>query len=580
MGGWRRGVMAAVLLVAGISRAPSAWAQAATGGAGVLPPLPQSGFGVPSVTVPANAEGLGEPATPVGTPSLALPTPGAGILTLQQSNPDAPLTLIAPQVTVAAALLDNGQQSAGGTGFGAEARLLPGLTISTDTPRLQGVLNGNFEYDKYTSSSGQDQLFGNLFAKGTLTALPDHLFVDVNSVATVANRFGGTGFATTTQLPASNLTQVLTNSISPYFRESYGGLLDAELRYTFSSTDFIGNTGTMAPSATPLVPVTPSTAAVSNSISNEETATIATGSDFERLLSKLTLDASQLESTSTTANSQNFLYDDLEYRINPIYAILGRLGYESINYPQVPAATTNGILWQFGGRMELGPENQYAELRYGEQQGIYGISGSARYQLTPATVLTVSATQGLNSTQGAIQSNVAESNLDQYGQIVDQFSQPTAFANPEFALQDDVYRERRYELSVQTALEVNRFLLFAFQDRRTSLITGIPPTSSYGANFNWSRDIRPDLTGSVSLGYTRVSNLNLVGTALTPTFNSPGATTTAQLGLNYLLSPSLTGSAVYYLTYTTGSASAAVSGTATNSNMISHRLEFSLTKTF
>jgi uncharacterized protein (PEP-CTERM system associated) len=597
MGGWRRGLTAAVLVVASILRLPSAAAQvatdgagtlsslpaagqAATGGASTLPSLPQGGFGVPSVTVSPASQGLAPPATPIGAPSLQLPAPGAGIITLQQSNPEAPLTLIVPQVTVAQALFDNAQQSGGATGFSAETQLMPGLNISTDTPRLQGVLNGQFEYDKYEFSKTQDQLFGNMFARGTATALPEHLFVDLYSTASVANRFGGVGFAPTTQQSSSNLTQVLTNSVSPYFRESYGGLIDSEIRYRFSSTDFIGNTGVVTPSPTPLFPITPSTTALSNSISNEGTVTVGTGSDFERLLSKLTLDASQLETTGVTANSESYAYDDFEYRITPTFAVLSRLGYENIHYLQAPLATTSGVLWQVGGRVELGPENQYAELRYGQQAGIYGFTGSVRYALTPATTVTVSATQGLNSTQSAIESNVIGSNLDQYGQIVDQFGTPTAFVNPEFSLENNVFREREYQIGVQTVLEVNRFFLFAFQDRQTSLISTTASSNSFGANFNWTRNIRPTLTGSLALGYSRVSNLSLVSATPAPALNSPGSTATAQLGLTYLLSPSLIGSVTYYLTYTTGSASTAVSGTATNGNIVAHELRFSLTKTF
>jgi uncharacterized protein (PEP-CTERM system associated) len=594
-GGWRRGLTAAVLVVAGIMQGSLAAAQVVSGGADVLPPLPNTGFGVPNVAMPANAENLGPPSNPIISPSLRLPSPGAGIITLQQSNPNAPALLIIPRVTLSEALTDNAQVSPTSPSFDAETRLQPGLTISSDTPRLQGILTGHFEYDKYAVNSTEDRLTGNMYSNGTAVGIPDHLYADLNSAATAASRFGGAGFAPTSQLSQSTLTELFSTSVSPYFREDYRGDIESELRYRFSSTDFSGtSTSTTPASTTPTsttsTPAALSTAPLSSIMTNEVTASVATGTNFERLLSKLTLDASRTDTTGVAQSTRNSDYDDLEYRINPWFAPLGRLGYENIQYPLVPAATTAGVLWQVGSRVELGPDNQYAELRYGKEEGIYGVTGSGRYEITPVTIVTASATQGVGSTQEQIQGNVVASNLDQYGQIVDQYGQPTAFANPEFALQNDVFRDRRYKLNLQTALDVNRFLLFAFEEERTSLSSKTPPTATFGANLTWSRDINPGFTSSVSLGYSRVSHSNLIapGTTapagLTPgqtsAINGVGSTATAQFGLTYVFSPSLTGSAVYGLTYTTGSSSAAVSGTATISNIIDNRLEFSLTKTF
>ena len=131
-------------------------------------------------------------------------------------------------------------------------------------------------------------------------------------------------------------------------------------------------------------------------MSNEGTLTIATGRDFERLLSRLTIDVSQLNANtgSVIPNSRVSAYDDVEYRITSTISALGRLGYENIQYPFAPAATATGTLWQVGGRLGLGPGNQYVSLRYGKEEGIYGVTGSLRYEITPATVLTATAVQG------------------------------------------------------------------------------------------------------------------------------------------------------------------------------------------
>ena len=47
-------------------------------------------------------------------------------------------------------------------------------------------------------------------------------------------------FTNVSQLPQSQLTQVFTNTVSPYYRKSFGDIANAELRYRFSSTNFFG----------------------------------------------------------------------------------------------------------------------------------------------------------------------------------------------------------------------------------------------------------------------------------------------------------------------------------------------------
>ena len=121
--------------------------------------------------------------------------------------------------------------------------MAPGLSISADTPQLQGVLNGQLEYDRYLKTTSEDQLFGELYASGTATAIQDHLFVDAKSSVGPAAQFGGAGFIPLSQLPKSQTTQLYSSYLSPYFRETYGGQVDAELRYSFASTNFGGNTG-------------------------------------------------------------------------------------------------------------------------------------------------------------------------------------------------------------------------------------------------------------------------------------------------------------------------------------------------
>ena len=226
---WRLSQTAAALFLLLVAPAMPAAAQATGGGPAppntgpdYLPSLPQSGFGVPSPIQAPSAASPNPAPGPEQAPSLRLPPPGAGVTPLQQNQPAAPAILIQPRASVGETLTDNVFNTATDRVADLETQLIPGLSISADTPRLQGVLTGQLEYDKYLRETEEDQLFGNLYANGTVTAIEDHLFLDAKSDLTQTPELGAAGFAPISQLPKSQLSQVFTNYVSPYFRESYG----------------------------------------------------------------------------------------------------------------------------------------------------------------------------------------------------------------------------------------------------------------------------------------------------------------------------------------------------------------------
>lgn len=279
----------------------------------ILPPAPSGPFGLPNPLTPPNAlpYGITLPQPQQPPYSLGLPIPGAGISTLQQYNPNAPAVLIQPYATVGERFTDNALYTSSNRTAAAETLLTPGVSISADTPRLKGVLSGSAEGDLYTPTSELDQIFANLYAGGTGVIVPDRLFVDANSVITQASPLAGLGFVNPTLLPRTQQTQVYANTLSPYLRKSIDGLVDTELRYRFGATDYGGNTTAAAPT------LLPGSNQLANGVLNEGTFTAATGQNFERGLSRLTVDASNFNTNSSGRNSQFSSYDDLEYRFTP-----------------------------------------------------------------------------------------------------------------------------------------------------------------------------------------------------------------------------------------------------------------------
>lgn len=538
----------------------------------ILPPAPTGAFGTPNPLTPPNALPTGiAPAAPAQPPySLALRQPGAGITTLQQYDPNAPAILIQPTASLGETFTDNVRYTSSDRTAAAETRLIPGVSISADTPRLQGVMTGQAEADFYTPTSDLNQIFANLYATGTGTIVPGYLFVDAQSSISQGSTLPGLGFINANQLPRNQQTQVYANTISPYLRESYDGLVDTELRYRFGSTNFGNNTVTFSPTSGPF------TSNLANGILNEGTFTAATGRDFTRALSRLTVDASNFNSNSTSQNTQFSSFDDLQYQITPSIAALGRIGYQNLRYPFAPGANFAGATWLVGGRLELGPNYGYISLEYGVQQGVYGFTGSTFYQLTPTISVTASLVQGISSPAQYLQTSLASSTLGPYGGIVNQYSGlPTAFYLPGSGLTNGVYRQHLFNAEISDTIGPNSYALYGYYSSQKSLTPPITaPTTSVGANLSWTRDIRPDLNGTASVGYANTAN---VVTPTTLTVVSGVNTFNAYLGVNYLFARALTGSVLYSLSYQPNGA-ALTSGRS--GDVVVNSLQLVLTKAF
>jgi uncharacterized protein (PEP-CTERM system associated) len=538
----------------------------------ILPPAPTGSFGLPNPLAPPNALPNGiTSAAPTQPPySLGLRSPGAGITTLQQYDPNAPAILIQPTLSLGETLTDNVFYSASDRTAAAETRLIPGVSVSADTPRLQGVMTAQVEGDAYVPTSSLDQLFANLYANGTGTIVPGYLFVDVQSSIAQGSTLPGLGFINASQLPRGQQTQIYTNLISPYLRESYDGLVDTELRYRFGSTNFGGNTVTTAST------LTPSQTNLANGILNEGTFTATTGRDFTRAASRLTIDAASFNSNSTSRNTQFSSYDDLQYQITPAIAALGRIGYQNIQYPFAPSASFAGPTWLVGGRLTFGPNYGYVSLEYGVEQGVYGFTGSALVQLTPTITATASLVQGISSPAQYLQTSLASSTLSPYGGIVDQLSGlPTSLYLTGSGLTNGVYRQHLFNAQITDTIGPNSYTLYGYYSNQTSLTPPITtPTTSLGANLSWNRDIRPDLNGIAALGYSNTAN---VFTPTTLTVVSGVNTFNASLGVNYIFARSLTGSVLYTFSYQPNGG-AVLSGRS--GDIVVNSLQLLLTKAF
>jgi hypothetical protein len=569
-----RATTAAAQLIPGLG-APTAGAPAGGTTAGAptaLPPTSSGPFGLPSPAAPPGTIPVGGAAAPtqLPPPGLSLPAPGAGITTLQAYDPAAPAVLIQPTVSLSETFYSNVNYTATDQQFAAGTSLIPGISISADTPRFTGVFSGNLAGNLYVPSRNNlDSISANVYGQGTGMVAANRLFVDASTAATEASTQGGLGFVNPSTLPRNQRTLTFTNVVSPYLRESVDGLLDSELRYTFGATSYGQNTAVNSTT-------NPQNAALANGIQNEGTLILATGQNFTRFSSRFVADALSFNSGSTNQNQQLSAFDDIQYFIKPNIAVLGRAGYQHLIFPFSPGASFAGATWLAGGRLGSAADYGYIALEYGRVQGVYGLTGYANYQITPTLTFYANLQQGINTGGQSFIGSLASSSLSPSGAIVNtNTGLPTTFYNPGVGVNNNVYRQHLYNFGLTEVLGRNSYSLFTYYINSQSFTPPITaPNNSAGANFSWSRDIHPDLNGYAAVGYSHTTNVVTINSA-TPVGNT--ATVTANLGLNRIFARSLTGSVIYTFSYQPNGGQI-VNGRA--GNVVANTLELVLTKAF
>src|SRR4029077_16560248 len=137
-------------------------------------------------------------------------------------------------------------------------------------------------------------------------------------------------------------------------------------------------------------------------------------------------------------------------------------------------------------------------------------------------LFTANLVQGVSSPGQYLLSNLGTSTLDAYGAIVDEYSGlPTAFYSPGIGLTNSVYKQHLLNMGITETIGPNHYSVYATYANQqpltltTTTTTSNAPTKSYGLNLGYARDIRPDLSGSASLGYYNSANV-IASTTATP----------------------------------------------------------------
>jgi len=431
--------------------------------------------------------------------------------------------------------------------------LSPGLSIEGASPRLTGKLDYSPTLYRYALTPSQDAVGHNLYARGTATLVPDLLFFDANAYAsqqpttpgltTSLSSLSTAGLPATglsspllpNAIPQAQLTQVTTVTASPYLQRRFGDYGVGELRYSFSDNNFSGGENLL------LVPA-PAASQNTSDTTNEATATFVTGSYFDRFTSRLLLDTSHSTGNDVLSNaSQNRAIVATEYPLVHTISALTTIGYEDLRFGGVPTVQIDDAVWGVGARFAPTPDRTLTVL-YGRHDGITSPYASLNYALTPLTRVTAGYSDSLTTFSEDIAQGLAASDLTARGQTIDSRTLlPLQIHNPLLGLQLSLLRIKRASAAVY--LDNKRDHLSLSADREEDLVVAqavTQPGVSLRAttiNFGWGHDINPLTTAQLALGYSWVALLQA------PEVDEN--IFTAGASLNYLFTPTLSGTASY-----------------------------------
>jgi hypothetical protein len=458
--------------------------------------------------------------------------------------------------------------------------LSPGISLAGDMPRVQLTFDYAPTLALYARTPELNSLTQQLNGLGTVTLVPDLLFVDVRAVAGVTSQYGGLGGLGTLGAPAgaaataqtaipslagnaqglnrNNEVQTSSFGVSPYLLRQFGdwgtGKLGDSMNITRSDalSGFFGS------------PI-PTGAGVNGQtlVSNEENAHFVTG-DFMAFLQN-SFDADLLQSQTTTdgngattvdgvpaatgsyTSRRTVVTDQLSYAMSHGLTVFVSGGHEDITYSNSGgqtggAAPIHDLTWSFGGTWTPNPDSSLT-VSYGHANGFNSLTANGFYALSARTVLSVSYGSTLGSQLEYVQSQLNQAGTNGSGTLVNPLTGAPLFgASNALAAQDGIFKTTTLTVGSQTTLDRDIFSINLLLAQQTSA-TG--NTSSNGdsktVSANWLHQMRPDMTVSAAISYS-IQDQSAGGSISNPGDNT---SVVASLAWQWQISETLSGSVRY-----------------------------------
>src|SRR5258706_6435045 len=294
--------------------------------------------------------------------------------------------------------------------------VIPGINVTRQTERNTFVFDYQLEGRKYYEVEGLDQIRNNLNAYSSTKLIEEFLFFDTRAQIGQALVSSRNVASASPQIQGTAETEFYNYSLSPYFRNHFGGFADSEMRYAFAQNAFSNNNGGAFPS----------------SISHQINGTLNSGTDFSRPLWSVTglysnVDRSDFSSTFVAPQFATRPLNGVaeraigevgaEYAIVRWFSVLGTAGYESIEDPTL-TKNIHGATWSSGFRVRPTADASFL-LTYGFREDHHFWSGSIIWDYDPTTRFVARHREGLVTNDTLLRDNLGTLGVDEFGNFID-----------------------------------------------------------------------------------------------------------------------------------------------------------------
>ncbi|MDO9502898.1 TIGR03016 family PEP-CTERM system-associated outer membrane protein [Falsiroseomonas sp.] len=483
------------------------------------PPLPGStGPGsLPSVRAAAEAEGaaargvdlVAPTAPPIRIGQFGFPTTGP----LPAAPGPARAWTIVPSLTVQAVATDNLTNSGNRKSGDVFTTITPGVLVSADTARLQGVLNYTPTARFHANNTDQDRFDQNFNGQALVSVVPGTLFLDMRGSSSIQSVNGG--FAPEGSIVTDDRDRLQTTSfqISPYIVHRFGDTATMQVGYAYQWVDQSGDDPVLALQPGQFRPGVQGGTAAQSFTAHEGYAVVRTGPDFGRLALEGRLQATAYDGDGVLDGAYRRLGSvEARYAILRGLSVLVMGGYEQQRFGGTPGIDIDEPIWSVGTRFDFSEASQVT-VRYGRRNGFNSLSFDGSVAVGGRTRISGRYAETLST--GALQAAdlLSTTSLDQFGNPVDlSTGLPVVrpFSGSFLGSQNNLARIKTASAAIVQTWPRDTFALTLTREERTP-VSVAEGGSSFGqrgtsAGFTWSRSLTPRTTAVGFLQYGRSSN--------------------------------------------------------------------------
>jgi uncharacterized protein (PEP-CTERM system associated) len=365
------------------------------------------------------------------------------------------------------------------------------LGVSSTGARFKGALDYTLNLESTFSDRTDVRVFNDLAALGTFEVVPDLFFIQSRAFAGQQLGRANGRVSASGRNTGSDVNNVYSFSVSPFFRFRLGTWADAEVGADYERVFEPGNNNN------------------NNANNNNETG------DSENISQHATISSvGKLARTNLTAQFQhdvvhaegpnNFSEQTTglttaEYAVIPEFSFLGTVGYEAIDTTDV-SGNLSGVVLLGGFDARPGPRS---ELRFsaGNRFDRLVYDALASYKISAHALFRATYDVTFVPAQGGALSLPTNITLDKNGDLVDVTTGlPVNQADLGLGLQQDPYIANRAEASLVSNYARDQFSLIGTFEHQDFLNVQ-PNEDVLYATGHWTHALSPNLRVGGTLGY-------------------------------------------------------------------------------